>query len=218
LLILDEPTNHLDIYSIDALTDALQHFKGAVVLITHNCNMLDDCAKELYLLESGVCRVASCAVGIKFGEYLMRSQPCMVAERFGNAVETSHSDIIVRIPAKSREYRNSQLRGVNSQLKEEPVVQSSLPPLSNCLNLVRSSGPLRTTEKEFLKCIKRVREILKLESLRDGCDLDKAQKKKMEKKAEAIEEMISYATYLPVDSDLLARNADVKELLESQRK
>ncbi len=40
LLFLDEPTNHLDMESIEALTEAIQSFDGAVVIVTHSEEML----------------------------------------------------------------------------------------------------------------------------------------------------------------------------------
>jgi ATP-binding cassette subfamily F protein 3 len=40
LLFLDEPTNHLDMESIEALTEAIQSFEGAVIIVTHSEEML----------------------------------------------------------------------------------------------------------------------------------------------------------------------------------
>lgn len=40
LLFLDEPTNHLDMDSIDALTVAIQKFKGSVIIVTHSEELL----------------------------------------------------------------------------------------------------------------------------------------------------------------------------------
>merc|ERR1712110_438510 len=104
LLILDEPTNHLDIYSIDALTEALQNFKGAVVLVSHNCSMLNDCAQELHVVENSVCRAASCPIGVKLGDWLMQSQRDADVERdFSNAgkhLASASSDSVSRKPPK----------------------------------------------------------------------------------------------------------------------
>ena len=36
LLILDEPTNHLDLHSKDVLLDALQHFDGTILFVSHD--------------------------------------------------------------------------------------------------------------------------------------------------------------------------------------
>jgi len=49
LLFLDEPTNHLDMQSIDALTESIQNFEGAVVLVTHSEMILRAVATKLII-------------------------------------------------------------------------------------------------------------------------------------------------------------------------
>jgi len=44
LLLLDEPTNHLSIRLVDELTKALEHTGAAVVLATHDRQLLRDTA------------------------------------------------------------------------------------------------------------------------------------------------------------------------------
>ena len=53
LLILDEPTNHLDIDARDALVKALSDFQGAVLLITHDPNLVEMVADRLWLVGEG---------------------------------------------------------------------------------------------------------------------------------------------------------------------
>ncbi len=52
LLLLDEPTNHLDMDSCDAFMDAIQRFKGAVILVTHNEMFLHALANRLLIFQS----------------------------------------------------------------------------------------------------------------------------------------------------------------------
>ncbi len=54
LLILDEPTNHLDLDARDALVRALAAFGGAVLLITHDPNLVDLVADRLLLVGDGM--------------------------------------------------------------------------------------------------------------------------------------------------------------------
>ena len=56
LLILDEPTNHLDMAAREALAEALNEYRGAVVLITHDLYLIDAVADDLWLVHGGTCR------------------------------------------------------------------------------------------------------------------------------------------------------------------
>ena len=53
VLVLDEPTNHLDLQMRQALTIALQGFKGAVVLVSHDRELIANVCDELYLVHDG---------------------------------------------------------------------------------------------------------------------------------------------------------------------
>ncbi|MCL2101056.1 MAG: ABC-F family ATP-binding cassette domain-containing protein [Fibromonadales bacterium] len=53
LLLLDEPTNHLDMDSVDSLIEALDEFKGAAILVSHDEEILHAFAKRLIIFDSG---------------------------------------------------------------------------------------------------------------------------------------------------------------------
>jgi ATP-binding cassette subfamily F protein 3 len=53
LLILDEPTNHLDVDAREALVQALNDYRGAVVLVSHDRHMLELTTDRLVLVDGG---------------------------------------------------------------------------------------------------------------------------------------------------------------------
>jgi ATP-binding cassette subfamily F protein 3 len=53
LLLLDEPTNHLDIDMREALTEALQDYTGALIVVAHDRHLLRATADELWLVAEG---------------------------------------------------------------------------------------------------------------------------------------------------------------------
>merc|ERR1719223_1194916 len=53
ILLLDEPTNHLDIESIDALAEAINHFDGGMVLVSHDMRLISQVAQEVWNVEDG---------------------------------------------------------------------------------------------------------------------------------------------------------------------
>ena len=55
LLLLDEPTNHLDIDAREALVQALNAYQGAIVIVSHDPNMVERVADRLWLVKDGAC-------------------------------------------------------------------------------------------------------------------------------------------------------------------
>ncbi len=53
MLMLDEPTNHLDMESNDSLVEAIDDFKGSVILVSHSAMMLHALATRLIVFDDG---------------------------------------------------------------------------------------------------------------------------------------------------------------------
>src|SRR5690625_4504304 len=57
LLILDEPTNHLDIDTLAWLENYLQHYSGAIVLVSHDRYFLDRTVQTIYEIENSTAKI-----------------------------------------------------------------------------------------------------------------------------------------------------------------
>ncbi|MBU6454789.1 MAG: ABC transporter ATP-binding protein, partial [Cyanobacteria bacterium REEB67] len=52
-LILDEPTNHLDIPAKETLEDALKHFDGTVIVVSHDRYFISQVATKIVEIQDG---------------------------------------------------------------------------------------------------------------------------------------------------------------------
>ena len=53
MLLLDEPTNHLDMESTESLIEAIEEFRGAVIIVTHSEMILHALATRLIVFDDG---------------------------------------------------------------------------------------------------------------------------------------------------------------------
>lgn len=53
VLVLDEPTNHLDIDSREVLEEAIRHFPGTVLAVSHDRYFLNHCFTKIFWLQNG---------------------------------------------------------------------------------------------------------------------------------------------------------------------
>ncbi|KAK1804938.1 hypothetical protein P4O66_019309 [Electrophorus voltai] len=50
-LVKDEPTNNLDIESIDALSEAINEYKGAVIIVSHDARLITETQCQMWVVE-----------------------------------------------------------------------------------------------------------------------------------------------------------------------
>lgn len=221
LLVLDEPTNHLDLYSIDALTEALRDFPGAVILATHDRSMLQALCGHVLVVRGGSCEALRARDEASPSSWLLRAtlQDDMACEGDSGGCKAAQRSCALRGPARLR-------RPVRAQEGEpsKPEAKTSACPSATAevqhaaeelQQLQETKAPLRGAEKEFLQSVKRLREILKLEALGVSGQLQKTQEAKLQRKGEVLKELAEVVAYLPHDSDLGDRNADVLAMLPS---
>ena len=57
VLLLDEPTNHLDLVGLDWLAQYVKNYDGAVVLVSHDRQFINDTVSEIFEIERGTLTV-----------------------------------------------------------------------------------------------------------------------------------------------------------------
>src|SRR5206468_8885175 len=81
LLLLDEPTNDLDIPALEVLEDSLAEFPGALVLVSHDRDLLDRLCTEVIGLDGRGGAAAYGSVGQWLAAYERARAAAMEAEK-----------------------------------------------------------------------------------------------------------------------------------------
>jgi len=120
-LMLDEPTNHLDMQSENILIQALQQYKGSLVVVSHNRHFVSQVANKIWYIEDNEIKVYPGT----FQEYeYWRSQQAPVQESFVSAkkkstkTKTSKPKLIDTNELKSLE---KELEGIEAKIEQAEI-------------------------------------------------------------------------------------------------
>lgn len=120
LIILDEPTNHLDIEMRQALTLALQTYEGAVVIISHDRNFLDNNVTSYCYVNAGCVAFFDTFDEIPFKSASSSSQEKQAKEL--RDIKLSNQQEMAKIE-KELKILHQQLKEVENTLNDEKLYQ-----------------------------------------------------------------------------------------------
>ncbi len=122
VLVLDEPTNHLDLQMRQALTMALQGFAGAVVLVSHDRELIANVCDELYLVHAGKLQEFDGDVS-DYGKWLSEQRKLEAKEA---AKESRDAKQVVSVEAtKQAEAAKEQAKQAAAKKKQEEAAAAN---------------------------------------------------------------------------------------------
>lgn len=138
VLLLDEPTNHLDFESLIWVENYLQNYNGAVILVSHDKNFLDNITKKTYEISLG--KVTEYGGNYSFYVLEKEKRREMLESRFDNQQKylKQQEKFIERF-----RYKATKARAVQSRIKmiekldlieiedEETTVRFHFPPATH---------------------------------------------------------------------------------------
>ncbi|MGP4733332.1 MULTISPECIES: ABC-F family ATP-binding cassette domain-containing protein [unclassified Psychrobacter] len=172
VLVLDEPTNHLDLQMRQALTIALQGFKGAVVLVSHDRELIANVCDELYLVHDGIIEEFDGDIG-DYGKWLAekRKQENASDKNTGKKKSKKESKKFV-----SRETDNSQVS--NKASDNSSKSKATMPALSKeeqrklAAEQRKMTAPIRREIEEIEKTLAKIdKQLVMLEEKLADTDL-----------------------------------------------
>lgn len=145
VLLLDEPTNHLDMASLEWLEDYLVHFKGAVLVVSHDRYFLDVVVDRIVELENGRAEFYSGNYSFYAREKEIRYQQRMLQFEKEQAKIKQLEFQIARLKAWGSVYDNPALhkRAASMEKRIERTRQTDRPTRESRLEMDFSSEAFR---------------------------------------------------------------------------
>lgn len=115
LLLMDEPTNHLDFDTVQALAEALRHFQGTLVVVSHDRSFINSVASRIIEIRDGFVELYPGT----YEEYLWSLEKGALKERFAANDEILKTAAVTeKSPRENKfNYKETQKR-ISSEIKE----------------------------------------------------------------------------------------------------
>ena len=157
VLILDEPTNHLDLDMRHALTMALQDYEGAVVLVSHERQLIASVCDDLLLVHAGQCTEFEGDLQ-DYANWLRQARADMIKQGSTEssnpspvAEKTSPSKIDKEAQRKLAAQRREQTRPLRKNIEKcEAKIEKIQPRLSEIENLLADTALYEASRKDDL--------------------------------------------------------------------
>jgi len=107
ILLMDEPTNHLDMEMRHALTIALQTFRGAILLISHDRHLLNSSVDHFYLVDNGRVDIFNGDL-IDYKNYILDIKSSDIKEKKKKAKSSKDN----------KEYNNKLIKSLNIEISK----------------------------------------------------------------------------------------------------
>jgi len=128
LLLLDEPTNHLDFDTVEALTEALRRYEGAVIVVSHDRGFIGRIATRILEIRDGRAEIYPGT----YDEYVWSLQRGAMAERFADAKTSIAEPVQARArekskpPRENRKHIQAQIKTMQKQINQTDQVLAKL--------------------------------------------------------------------------------------------
>jgi ATP-binding cassette subfamily F protein 3 len=164
-LILDEPTNHLDVKTKEIFQNALQHYSGTIVLVSHDRYFLDQLVQRVFEIRDG-------GLFEYTGNYSYfvqkREQEIAAAAAPENAPAADPAQAIAEPAAgkgvfKSKEQRRQEAEARNRQGKLKTELKRELPVIEleiAVLERLKTKNQLLLCDPEVLRDSKRIKPLM----------------------------------------------------------
>jgi ATP-binding cassette subfamily F protein 3 len=115
LLLMDEPTNHLDFDTVQALSEALTHFKGTLLVVSHDRSFINKVANKIIEIRDGFVEIYPGS----YEDYLWSLEKGALKERFALNDEIKKSTEVLNSNLKEQKfnYKETQKK-ISTEIKE----------------------------------------------------------------------------------------------------